>query len=95
MKVLHVKDFVCEKLGNGPVYALIDNSGNEMKNASKEDNGFKFVPIGNGIQDWNSILAEAEDAGIEYIIVEQDQWYDGCSLEIAKTSRDYLKSIGY
>ncbi len=94
IKVLHLKDFVCTKLGGGPVYALIDEDGNEIKNASKEDNGFKFTPVGSGIQDWNAILTAADEAGVEYVIVEQDDSYETCSLEAAKMSRDYLKSIG-
>lgn len=94
IKVLHLKDFVCEKLGGGPVYALIDEDGNEIKNASKEDNGFKFTPVGSGIQDWNAILSAAEEAGIEYVIVEQDQAYERSTLEAAKMSREYLKSLG-
>lgn len=94
IKVLHLKDFVCKKLGGGPVYALIDEDGNEIKNASKEDNGFKFTPVGSGIQDWNEILTAADEAGVEYVIVEQDDSYEMCSLEAAKMSRDYLKSLG-
>lgn len=31
-------------------------------------------------------------AGSEYIIVEQDQWYEGDNLADAKKSREYLKS---
>lgn len=34
-------------------------------------------------------------AGSEYIIVEQDQWYEGDNLADAKKSREYLKSLGY
>ncbi|MBQ7779844.1 MAG: sugar phosphate isomerase/epimerase [Clostridia bacterium] len=94
IKVLHLKDFVCKKLGGGPVYALIDEDGNEIKNASKEDNGFKFTPVGSGIQDWNEILTAADEAGVEYVIVEQDDSYEQCSLEAAKMSRDYLKTLG-
>ncbi len=94
IKVLHLKDFVCEKLGGGPVYALIDEDGNEMKGGSKEDNGFKFTPVGYGIQDWTSILSAAEEAGIEYVIVEQDDSYDECPLEAARKSREYLKTLG-
>lgn len=94
IKVLHLKDFVCKKLGGGPVYALIDEDGNEIKNASKEDNGFKFTPVGSGIQNWNEILTAADEAGVEYVIVEQDDSYEMCSLEAAKMSRDYLKTLG-
>ncbi len=94
IKVLHLKDFVCEKLGGGPVYALIDEDGNEMKSNSQEDNGFKLVPVGSGIQDFPAILKSAEDAGIEYVIVEQDTSVDRDPMEAAKMSREYLKTLG-
>lgn len=94
IEVLHLKDFVCEKLGGGPVYALIDEDGNEMDKGNKEDNGFKLVPVGSGIQDWTSILAAAEDAGVEYVIVEQDESKDRDPLDAAKMSREYLRTLG-
>ena len=95
LNVLHLKDFVCKNLGGGPVYALIDDNGGDAKNASKEDNGFEFRPVGYGIQDFPAILKAAEEVGIEYIIVEQDDSYDTPVLETAKKSREYLKSLGY
>lgn len=94
IEVLHLKDFVCEKLGAGPVYALIDEDGNEMDKGNKEDNGFKLVPVGSGIQDWTSILAAAEDAGVEYVIVEQDESKDRDPFDAAKMSREYLRTLG-
>ena len=94
IEVLHLKDFVCEKLGGGPVYALIDEDGNEMDKGNQEDNGFKLVPVGSGIQDWASILAAAEDAGVEYVIVEQDESKDRDPLDAAKMSREYLRTLG-
>lgn len=93
MKTLHLKDFVCEKLGGGPVYALIDDSG-KAEGGSKEDTGFRFRPVGQGIQDFPAILAAAEEVGIDYVIVEQDDSYDQCPLEAAKQSRDYLRTLG-
>lgn len=92
--VVHLKDFVCEKLGAGPVYALIGSDGKEEKKASKEETGFKFAPCGDGIQDFTKILDAAEKAGAEYVIVEQDQTYDLPSLEAVKKSREYLKTLG-
>ena len=73
IKVVHLKDFVCEKLGNGPVYALIGKDGTEEKKTSQEEKGFDFRPVGYGIQDFPAIIAAAEKAGAEILIVEQDQ----------------------
>lgn len=94
IEIVHLKDFVCEKLGGGPVYALIDENGDEDKAASKEDNGFMFKPVGSGIQDWPAILAAAEEAGADIVIVEQDQSPERPAMESAKMSREYLKTLG-
>lgn len=91
--VVHLKDFVCKEFAGGPVYALIDNSGKEnAPKKSREENEFKFRYVGGGLQNFGEILASAEKAGAEYVIVEQDQWYEDDNLELAKKSREYLKN---
>lgn len=94
LEVLHLKDFVCNSLGGGPVYALIDGKGNDGEKPSKDDNGFEFRPVGYGIQNFPEILEAAEKCGVEYVIVEQDESPDGDPLGDAKKSREYLKSLG-
>lgn len=97
-EVLHVKDFVCKNLAAGPVYALIDDSGNEneTEKRDKESDGFEFRAVGYGRQDIPGIMKAAEDTNIKYIIVEQDGHVtEKNSLEDAKDSIDYLKSLGY
>lgn len=93
INIVHLKDFACKNLGGGPVYALIDEDGNEKK-GSKEDNGFEFSPVGHGIQDIPSIIEASEKAGASVLIVEQDQSNDRPPMEAAKMSREYLKSLG-
>jgi len=95
INVVHIKDFWCKKLASGPVYALIDKDGNPVQPESKAERGFEFRPVGSGIQDVKAIMEASEKAGAEYVIVEQDEWYDNDSLECAAKSRAYLKSIGY
>lgn len=95
IKLLHMKDFTSSKLGCGePVYALIDNDGKPQRKSNFVENDFHYRPCGKGIQDFNSILASAEKAGIEYLIVEQDASEDMPAMEAAKISRDYFKSLG-
>ena len=94
VRILHLKDFVCKKLASGPAYALIDENGKPIEPTSKEDNGFAFRPLGQGMQDFPAILSAAEAAGTEYIIVEQDNPNELPSLEAARQSREYLRSIG-
>lgn len=88
VEVVHLKDFVCEKLGAGPVYELIEDKSKKM---DKTESGFKFKPVGEGIQDWEAILTACEAAGTECVIVEQDNWYDEDAMDCAKRSREYLK----
>lgn len=98
INVVHIKDFFAKKLANGPVYALIDSKGevdDEEKPAETTEREFEFRPVGSGIQDVKSIVEASIKAGAKYIIVEQDQWYEGDNLADAKKSREYLKSIGY
>lgn len=92
--VLHLKDFVCKNFAGGPAYALIDAEGKASEKPSKEENGFEFRPLGQGLQDFESILKAAEEVGIEYLIVEQDAWPTASALESVKQSREYLKTLG-
>ncbi|MBQ8290375.1 MAG: sugar phosphate isomerase/epimerase [Clostridia bacterium] len=89
VEIVHLKDFTAKRLGGGPVYELIGKA----QGASKEDNGFEFRPLGQGMQDFSKILTACEECGTEYVIVEQDKTYGGVTeLEAAKISREYLKS---
>ena len=92
--VVHLKDFTCKRFGGGPAYALIDENGNEIE-TTKEDNGFMFKPVGDGLQDFPAILKAAEEAGAIYAIVEQDQSPECPALESVAKSRAYLKTLGY
>ncbi len=92
--IVHLKDFVCKRLNAGAAYALIDDEGKEQKQETKEDNGFEFRPVGSGMQDFPAILKAAEDAGADYVIVEQDQAPTATPMESAAMSREYLKSLG-
>lgn len=92
--IVHLKDFVCKRLNAGAAYDLIDEEGNAKKQPTREENGFEFRPVGSGIQDFPAILAAAEDAGTEYVIVEQDESPTMPPMESAAASREYLKSLG-
>ena len=87
--VVHLKDFFGEK--SDDMYELI---GIDRK-APKRPSGFEFRPVGAGLQNFPEIIKAAEDAGSEWLIVEQDQPSMGLTpMECAEKSRSYLKSIG-
>ena len=56
----------------------------------------RFAPVGEGNLNWERILKEAEAAGAEYLLVEQDRFYDDEDPfeEVAK-SYNNLKAMGY
>lgn len=58
-----------------------------------KDDG-KDTEIGKGSVDWDSALAAAEKAGVEYVIIEQEQ-YDVSSLESAKLNYAWFKERGW
>ena len=51
-----------------------------------------FSEIGNGVLDWKRILAAAEKAGTEWLIVEQDTC-PGDPFDSIKISFDYLQAL--
>ncbi|MGU3471999.1 sugar phosphate isomerase/epimerase family protein [Paenibacillus sp. D51F] len=56
--------------------------------------GRRDTEVGSGVVDFESVFAIAENAGIEYFIVEQEE-FASSSLESAKLSLEYLRSKGY
>lgn len=92
VNIVHLKDFVCKNLASGPVYDLIDANGNVLGTNSREENGFAFRPLGEGMMDFAPILDACEECGTELLIVEQDQTYELPELTAAKRSRDFLKN---
>lgn len=88
--VLHLKDFVGTKSEH--MYQLI---GIDDKEQGKQDQKFAFRPVGYGKQDFPKILAAAEPAGVQWVVVEQDQpTEENTPMECAEMSRNYLKSLG-
>ena len=88
--VVHLKDFYGEK--SEDMYELI---GIEKKAPARPGN-FEFRPVGSGLQDFPAILAAAEDAHAQWVVVEQDSPSMGLTpMECIKKSREYLKTLGY
>ena len=54
----------------------------------------RMAPVGSGNLDFDSILSAAEDAGTEYLLVEEDDYYDNDPFEELKKSYRWLKSRG-
>ncbi len=88
--LLHLKDFVGQKARN--MYNLIGLDDHEEKKADAQE--FEFRPVGMGVQDFPAILAAAEKAGTEWVIVEQDRPSLGLTpMQCARASITYLKGL--
>lgn len=87
-RVVHLKDFQGQKSEH--MYALI---GIEEQGV-QEESRFAFRHVGGGVQDFKSILRACEDAGTQWVVVEQDEPTEGLSrMECARLSMEYLKSL--
>ncbi len=55
----------------------------------------RFAAIGSGNLDWPGILTAAEEVGVEYMLVEQDNCYGADPFEELAASYRYLDALGY
>ena len=85
--LVHLKDFVGKK-GDGTPYGLIG------QDKQADAVAFEFRPFGHGCQDAKAVVEAGLDAGADWLIVEQDLWYDRTALEAAKMSIDTLYGLG-
>ena len=54
----------------------------------------RFAEIGQGNLNWEGILKAAEESGVKYVLVEQDQMYGRDSFEAVEISYKFLASMG-
>mgnify|MGYP000417642119 FL=1 len=91
--VVHLKDFKMSGGKHGSLYKLIGIDDGEEQ---EEESSFSFMPVGHGEQDMPSILAACEDAGANWVVVEQDDPAKGATrLESVKLSREYLQTLSW
>ena len=90
VEIVHLKDFVCNRYANA--FGEIEKV---EKGKAREENGFCLKPLGLGQMDFKAVIKASIEAGAEEIVVEQDDWPEHTSIEAARISREYLKSLGY
>jgi sugar phosphate isomerase/epimerase len=59
-----------------------------------DDEG-RFAPVGEGTIDFSRILAQKEQSGLAFYLVEQDQTFNHTPLEAAAISHEGLKGYGF
>ena len=85
--------------GADPAKVLLDLKGRveciHLKDmCATERNGNRMAPVGYGNMDFERILVSAEQAGSQYLLVEQDDCYGEDPFECMKKSFAYLQSLG-
>lgn len=94
--VVHLKDFVMSGRGKPKrMYSLILDNGKDDSAVEEEESTFDFRPVGYGVQDFPAILDASVQAGARFVVVEQDRSSQRPSIEAARLSREYLKTLGY
>ncbi len=88
MFTTHIKDFTAKGAVKGAVYDLIEGGGAAK---TKDENLFRYQPIGQGVVNFDKVIAACEEVGVDCLIVEQDDSYETPCLEAARQSREYLK----
>jgi sugar phosphate isomerase/epimerase len=58
------------------------------------NNKNRMAPVGHGNMNFEKIIAVAETAGAEYLLVEQDDCYEENPFDCLKKSYDYLTALG-
>lgn len=93
--VLHLKDFVGQKT-HRPPYGLLGlpplPPGEESQEAPREI-PFAYRPLGHGCQDIPALWQAAQAAGVQWIIVEQDNSPDQDPLGDARKSMETLGKL--
>ena len=91
--VVHLKDFYISGKLPKHLYVLIGLNEDEKND---EPSTFEFRPAGHGMQNVPAILDASVESGAEWVVVEQDEPSMNLSrMESIKTSREYLRSIGW
>lgn len=88
LDVVHLKDYRCDALPPEPMWQLLAKGVEKPQKRSQV--GFRYVPVGRGVENWQSVLGAVRASHARYVVVEQDESKDCSPLEAARISRQYL-----
>ena len=93
MPTLHLKDFsVKGDVAGAKLFDLLGETAAADAAKTREKHGFSFQPIGLGQVDFPAIFKAADEAGVQWMLVEQDASPDRPPLEAARLSIEYIKA---
>lgn len=89
LDIVHLKDYRCNLLPDIPMWQLMKDGFEKPEKRSLC--GFRYEPVGHGVENWPGILDAAAGSGARYVVVEQDESTDRDPLEAAAISRHYIR----
>jgi sugar phosphate isomerase/epimerase len=66
-----------------------------VKDMAKTAKGHESCVVGKGIIDYKNILPQAHQQGVNYFIVEQEEYTGTNELDAAKADASYLKTLNW
>lgn len=92
LDVVHLKDYnLLTAPEQMPMWELLEKGILSEKPAKKSEVGFRYAPVGSGLNHWDPILDAVKASTAQYVVVEQDDSKDRDPLEAAAMSRRFLK----
>jgi sugar phosphate isomerase/epimerase len=90
--MIHLKDY---RIGELPAEAFELLQNGDIKSFMEQfKNVVQFAEVGEGNLDFGSIIAHAQTAGAQYLLVEQDELYGRSVWQALQTSYDNLVALG-
>ena len=89
LDIVHLKDYRYDLLPGKPMWQLLQEGYEKPEKRSLC--GFRYEPVGYGIENWQGILNATVASSARYVIVEQDESKERDPLEAAALSRRYLQ----
>ena len=89
LDIVHLKDYRCCLLPEKPMWQLMEQGYEKPEKRSLC--GFRYEPVGMGVENWQGILDATAASGARYVVVEQDESKERDPLEAAALSRQYLR----
>lgn len=93
VELIHLKDY---RVNRVPESALESLYAGDIKGFMQQFTDIiEFAELGAGSLDFKAIIEASLDAGVRYLLVEQDDQYGRDPFDCLKDSRDYLIELGY
>lgn len=93
VELIHLKDYRVNRVPESALESLY--AGDTKGFMQQFTDIIEFAELGAGSLDFKAIIEASLDAGVRYLLVEQDDQYGRDPFDCLKDSRDHLIELGY